>query len=73
MTKTPYAPAPESPTGDTSRLLALPEVCERLGRGPQFLTIGPRLYIEVGDPRDFIRKQRNAAKPLLPRPNRKED
>lgn len=28
---THYAPAPEPPTGSSSRLLTLPEVCERLG------------------------------------------
>ncbi len=38
------------------------------GTGPQFFTIGRRLYIEVGDLRDFIRKQRLASQPILPGP-----
>ncbi|MEO5665225.1 MAG: helix-turn-helix domain-containing protein [Nocardioides sp.] len=44
----------------------------QIGRGPQFFTIGRRLYIEVGDLRVFIRKQREAAKPLIPRPTQKD-
>lgn len=44
----------------------------QIGRGPQFFTIGRRLYIEVGDLRDFIRRQRKAAKPLIPRPQQKD-
>lgn len=42
----------------------------QIGTGPQFFTIGRRLYIEVGDLRDFIRKQREATKPLIPRPKK---
>ena len=45
----------------------------QVGRGPQFFTIGRRLYIEVGDLRAFIRKQRAAAEPLIRRPKQKED
>lgn len=44
----------------------------QIGRGPQFFTIGRRLYIEVGDLRNFIRRQREAAKPLIPHPLQKD-
>lgn len=61
---------------DVSEILRTPINTMRwwrqVGRGPQFFTIGRRLYIEVGVLRDFIRQQRNAATPLLPRPKKKE-
>ncbi|MFT3874442.1 MAG: helix-turn-helix domain-containing protein [Nocardioides sp.] len=62
-------------------LLTLEEVAEILkasehtlrwwrqqGKGPEFFTMGKRLYTTVGDVRGFIRKQRLAAKPIIGRP-----
>jgi Helix-turn-helix domain len=79
---TPITPFPER---HDDELLTIEDVAEilstpvntmrwwrQIGRGPQFFTIGRRLYIEVGDLRDFIRKQREAAKPLIPRPKKKD-
>lgn len=36
--------------------------------GPEFFTMGKRLYITVGDVRVFIRQQRLASKPIIGRP-----
>jgi len=62
-------------------LLTLDEVAEILktspntvrwwrqkGTGPEFFTIGRRLYTTVGDLRRFIREQRLAAQPVIGRP-----
>ncbi|MCL2541910.1 MAG: helix-turn-helix domain-containing protein [Nocardioidaceae bacterium] len=38
------------------------------GTGPEFFTIGRRLYTTVGDLRAWIRQQRLASKPNLRRP-----
>lgn len=38
------------------------------GTGPGFFKIGRRLYTTVGDLRAYIRQQRLASKPDLPRP-----
>lgn len=38
------------------------------GKGPEFFTMGKRLYATVGDVRAFIRQQRLASKPVLGRP-----
>lgn len=38
------------------------------GKGPEFFTIGKRLYTTVGDLRSWIRQQRLASKPVVGRP-----
>ncbi|HWJ65296.1 MAG TPA: helix-turn-helix domain-containing protein [Nocardioides sp.] len=38
------------------------------GTGPEFFTIGRRLFTTVGDLRTFIRKQRLASRPILGKP-----
>jgi len=40
----------------------------QMGTGPEFFKIGRRLYTTVGDLRAYIRQQRLASKPDLPRP-----
>ncbi|WP_447925905.1 helix-turn-helix domain-containing protein [Georgenia muralis] len=40
----------------------------QIGTGPEFFKIGRRLYTSVADLRRFIREQRLAARPVLPRP-----